>query len=84
MALYFFDSRDNEDFVVDDEGLEYPSLAAVKAHAAKALAELAQDVIPGSMRRHLSIEVRDEKGPLLIAMMMFEAILLRPVPSGML
>jgi hypothetical protein len=84
MALYFFDSRDNDDFVEDTEGLEYPSLETVKAHAAKALAELARDVIPGSMRRHLSIEVRDEDGPLLIAMMMFEAILLRPVPSGML
>ena len=78
MALYFFDTRDNDDFVVDDVGLEYSSLDEVKVHAAKALAELARDVIPGSVRRHLSIEVRDEQGPVLIAMMMFEAILLRP------
>jgi hypothetical protein len=77
MALYFFDTRDNDDFVEDDEGLEYPTLEAVKVQAAKALAEIARDVIPGSVRRHLSIEVRDEQGPVLIAMMVFEAILLR-------
>jgi hypothetical protein len=78
MALYFFDTRDNDNFVEDDEGLEYPNLDLVKAHAAKTLAEIARDVIPGSIRRHLSIEVRDARGPVLIAMMMFEAILLRP------
>jgi hypothetical protein len=77
VALYFFDTRDNDDFIEDDVGLELPDLEAVKVQSGKALAELARDVIPGSVRRHLSIEVRDEEGPLLIAMMMFEAVILR-------
>jgi hypothetical protein len=78
MPLYFFDTRDNEDSIVDDEGLEYPDLEAVKVAAAKALAELARDVIPGSLKRRLSVEVRDELGPVLVAVMTFEAVILRP------
>jgi hypothetical protein len=78
MPLYFFDTRDNDEFIDDDEGLEYPDLEAVKVAAAKALTELARDVIPGSLRRRLSVEVRDELGPVLVAVMTFEAVILRP------
>lgn len=78
MPLYFFDTRDNDDFIEDDEGLEYPDLEAVKVAAAKALAELARDVIPGSLKRKLSVEVRDALGPVLVAVMTFEAVILRP------
>jgi uncharacterized membrane protein len=78
MPLYFFDTRDNEIFIKDDEGLDYPDLDAVKVDTAKALAELAKDVVPGSLRRELAVEVRDESGPVLIARMIFEALILRP------
>ena len=78
MAHYFFDSRDNDDFVDDDVGGDYPDLEAVKVEAARALTELARDVIPGCLRRELAIEVRDSLGPVLIARMIFEAVILRP------
>ena len=78
MPRYFFDTRDNEALVTDEEGLELPDLQAVKVQAGLALAELARDVIPGSVRRHLSVEVRDDQGPVMVAMMMFEALILRP------
>jgi hypothetical protein len=77
MQLYFFDTRDNDQFVKDDVGLEYPDLEAVKVEAARALAELARDVIPGSLKRELAVEVRDAQGPVLIARMTFEASVLR-------
>ena len=77
MPLYFFDTRDNDDFVEDDTGLQLPDLEAVKVEAAKALAELARDVIPGSVKRKLSVEVRDQQGPVLKAIMTFEAVILR-------
>ena len=77
MALYFFDSRDAEIFIRDDEGLEFPDLETVKAEAARALAELARDVLPASAKRELAIEVRDENGPVLLAVMRFEATILR-------
>jgi hypothetical protein len=51
MALYYFDMRDGDEFIDDDVGLDYPDLEAVKVEAARALADLARDVIPGSVRR---------------------------------
>jgi hypothetical protein len=38
---------------------------------------LARNVIPGSWRRELAIEVRDERGPVLMVRMIFEALILR-------
>lgn len=77
MPLYFFDTRDNHDFLEDDVGLEFANLDAVKVEAARALADIARDVIPGSFKRDLAVEVRDELGPVLVARMTFEAIVLR-------
>ncbi len=78
MPLYYFDTRDNDDFVKDDIGLELSDLEAVKVEAARGLAELARDVIPGSLKRELAVEVRDALGPILRALMRFEAVILRP------
>jgi hypothetical protein len=77
VPLYFFDSRDSDTLIEDDVGLDYPDLEAVKVEAARALAELAREVIPGTVRRKIAIEVRDEQGPVLIASMAFEAVILR-------
>ena len=77
MPLFYFDTRDGDEFFEDDSGLELPDLAAAKTEAAMALAELARDVIPGSSTRQLSVEVRDDLGPVLQARMSFEAIILR-------
>ena len=78
MPLYFFDTRDDDDFIEDEYGVEYPDLEAVKVEAARSLAELARDVIPGSVKRKLAVEVRDANGPVLMALMTFEAVVLRP------
>jgi hypothetical protein len=78
MPLFFFDTRDNDDFVEDEVGIDYPDLEAVKVAAAAALAETARDVLPGSLKRELAIEVRDKLGPVLVARMTFEAVMLRP------
>lgn len=43
MPLYFFDTRDGDDFIEDDVGLELPDLERAKIVAAKSLAELARD-----------------------------------------
>jgi hypothetical protein len=78
VPLYFFDTRDNDHFIEDDEGLEFPDLEAVKIEAARALADIARDVLPGSLKRELAVEVRDELGPVLRALLTFEAVILRP------
>jgi hypothetical protein len=82
MALYFFDTRDNDDFIEDDVGIELPGLDAVKDQAALSLAELARDVLPGSLRRNLAVEVRDERQPVMAAKLMFEAIILVDLSGG--
>ena len=76
MRLCFFDTRDNDVFIEDDVGLELPDLAAAKEEAALSLAELARDVLPGSIKRTLSVEVRDEHNPVLRATLIFEALIL--------
>ncbi|HEX8644748.1 MAG TPA: hypothetical protein VF702_12635 [Allosphingosinicella sp.] len=77
MPRYYFDTRDDDDFVEDEFGIDYPDLEAVAAEAARSLAELARDVLPGSLKRVLMAEVRDGRGPVLRARMTFEARILR-------
>jgi hypothetical protein len=74
--LYFFDTRDNGTFIEDDVGIDCPNLEAVKKEAALSLAELARDVLPGSIKRVLSVEVRDAIQPVLRDVLTFEAIVL--------
>lgn len=76
MPWYFFDTRDDDKFIEDDEGVELADLEAAKALAAVSLAELARDVLPSSAKRELAVEVRDERHPVLKALMHFEAIIL--------
>ncbi len=74
MAWYFFDSRDDGEVVVDDVGLEVAGLEAVKVLAAKGLAELALDVLPGTSERCLGIDVRGEDSePVLTTELTFQA-----------
>ena len=72
MPRYYFDSRDNEKFVSDEIGVEVASLQEVKTLASTAMAELARDVLPGSVARRLAIEVRDEFGLLLSVCLRFK------------
>lgn len=74
--LYFFDTRDNGTFIEDDVGLEFADLAAVKEQAALSLAELAREVLPGSIKRELSVEVRNRFQPVLKDVLTFEATVL--------
>jgi hypothetical protein len=74
MDLYFFDTRDDGEMIIDDVGLELADLTTVKMQAAKSLAELAVDVLPGADRRCLGVDVRDELGlPVLMTELVFEA-----------
>ena len=50
MKRYYFDMRDGENVTRDDEGLEFPDLAAAQEEAAKALADIARDVVRKSAR----------------------------------
>jgi hypothetical protein len=75
MPIYFFDTRDGDTFVSDDNGVELSDLEAAKVVASISLAELARDVLPSSERRVLIVEVRSEDRLVLEARLTFEAIL---------
>jgi len=72
MPRYYFDERDNEKFVIDDDGVEIDTFEHVKAEASRAMADFAKDVLPGSVVRVLAIEVRDKLGPVLRVKLCFE------------
>jgi hypothetical protein len=60
VTRYFFDSRDGDRFVRDEDGMELDGIAAARDEATLALRDLARDALPKATRRELSIEVRDE------------------------
>lgn len=74
MALYFFDTRDGDELTEDDLGLDYTGVDAVRAEAAKSLAELANDADFMDGTRVLAVEVRDEAGPVLKVTMTVEFV----------
>ena len=61
MPHYFFDTRDDDEFVCDDIGLELPDIQAAAKVASRSLAELALEVLPGAAARCLGVDVRDDQ-----------------------
>ena len=72
MPLYYFDTRDNDTFIPDEVGVEIATLDQVKLTASRAMADFAKDVLPGSIVRILTIEVRDQFAPVLLVSLRFE------------
>ena len=70
MPRYYFDVRDDSRVITDDEGVELADEEAATHAAAQALGEMARDVPRGTVQRDLSIEVRNQKGVLLVARLM--------------
>lgn len=75
MALYYFDLRDGDVIVSDEEGLELRDLLAVQEEAARALAGLSWDAVrnfKGAQSHRMAIEVRDILGPVMQVKFSFE------------
>ena len=68
MALYYFDLRDGEELIVDDEGMELRDMRAVQEEAARSMMDAARDAVlsqnAGSLAQ-ISIEVRDANGAVM-------------------
>jgi hypothetical protein len=69
---YFFDFRDGNHFLEDNMGVECSSVEAAKAEAAMGLTGYARDVVSGSERCVIAVEVRTAQGPIFEAKMVFE------------
>ena len=74
MALYFFDLRDDAEFVVDEDGTELRDMRAVQDEAARSLSGLAWDAMrsDGVTAKQMTIEVRNADGPVMEAKLSFE------------
>ena len=68
MPRYYFDMRDGNGVVPDEEGMELTTMKAVQQEAAQALAYMVRDAIgehPNGPLGPMMIEVRDDGGPVL-------------------
>jgi CBS-domain-containing membrane protein len=75
---FYFDIRDGEQFIRDDEGLDCPDIKAARDLATVALAEMAKEALPRAERHHIAIEVRDEaERAAAVAGLTFEVRILR-------
>ncbi len=76
MGRYFFDFRDAETFIPDEEGVEIATLEAAQDETARALGDMARDEARCAARNgsacDLAIEVRDAHGPVFLARISFE------------
>jgi hypothetical protein len=67
MTRYYFDLRDRDGFIIDDEGFDLPDIEAVQREAVLSLADhgrSASEEAIGSLA-DLAIEVRDDAGPVM-------------------
>ena len=58
MARFFFDVRNNGTSVLDEVGLELDDLTTAVGEAASALSEKLEEMVEGSLRQELVIEIR--------------------------
>ena len=75
MVHYFFDLRDGDELVVDEEGLELRNMNAVQEEAARTLAGLTSDSVRsfyGAGSHQMAIEVRDNLGSVMKVWFAFE------------
>ena len=77
MPHYYFDTRNGLERITDDVGLDFDSIDVARDEATRGLADLAKDALPGSERRELAIEVRDQMRRLVLrAALWFEVAVL--------
>jgi hypothetical protein len=67
MAVYYFDIRDGDAFVVDEEGMDLRDVQAAQNEAARSLVGIAWDAMKSAegQAQQMAIEVRDVHGPVL-------------------
>ena len=68
MPRYYFDLYDDSGLYPDDEGLELPSLDDARQEAAHSLADMLRDAVrsgTGRAHRRMSVEVRNDVGPVI-------------------
>jgi hypothetical protein len=67
MPRYYFDFRDNDYFAVDEDGLDLPTIEAVRVQAARSLVDIVKQAVwtePENVSGHrMAMEVRTKPDP---------------------
>ena len=66
MPRYYFDVRDGDELMVDNEGVEFDDLEAARREGATGLAEMALGILPSATERQIVMEVRSEQEGILL------------------
>ena len=75
MRRYFFDFRDGEALIPDEEGMVLPDIGSVQEEAVKALANMVHGAAQKSASLiQMAIEVRDDDGPLMQVRFAFDVV----------
>ena len=73
MPRYFFDIRNGDGLIPDEEGTDLPDLQAAQLEAARTLADMSRDHAINNAPHRLSVEVKDDQQkPLLEAVLTLE------------
>ena len=75
MPRFYFDVRDGEKFVSDDDGLEFPGIREAKRDASRMLGEMIKDEMPDGDHLDMAVEVRaEDRRPLFKVQITFEVL----------
>jgi hypothetical protein len=81
MKRYYFDIREGDEIIPDEEGIDLPNLAKVQEEAARALVDAVRDASHRSSQggaQYVAVEVRDKDGAVLQAQFSFRAGNIKP------
>ena len=70
---YFFDIRDDQ-LVPDEEGMILPDIEAAQEEATRTLTDLVREAMPAESAGGMTIEVRNQHGPVLEASLTWRLI----------
>jgi hypothetical protein len=73
MPRFYFDVREGEKFVRDNDGVEFPGVKEARDDASHTLGEMIKDAMPDGERLDMGVEVRgQDKQPLFKVQITFE------------
>jgi hypothetical protein len=73
MPRFYFDIRDGESLVVDEVGLEFPTVNEARDDASRTLGQMMKEAMPDGQHHDVAVEVRgDDKRPLFRVQITFE------------
>ena len=73
MPRFYFDIREGESLVPDEDGLEFPTIMAARDDVSRTLGQMMKEAMPDGQHHDMAVEVRgDDKRPLLKVQITFE------------